>query len=80
MGVKRNFVVILSKNEVVMMKKIPGKSLKCFHRFWSTQTAEREKRNVLSCGIWYLSTGEQESQRRTAPMIPTFTSSATRQG
>ena len=36
-----------------MMKKIPGKSLKCFHRFWSTQTAEREKRNVLSCGIWY---------------------------
>ena len=31
-----------------MMKKIPGKSLKCFHRFWSTQTAEREKRNVLS--------------------------------
>ena len=30
-----------------MMKKIPGKSLKCFHRFWSTQTAEREKRKCL---------------------------------
>lgn len=27
-----------------------------------------------------LSTGVQESQRRTAPMIPTFTSSATKQG
>ena len=39
-----------------MMKKIPGKSLKCFHRFWSTQTAEREKE--MSChagfGIYQL--------------------------
>ena len=52
-----------------MMKKIPGKSLKCFHRFWSTQTAEREKRNVLSCGIWYLSTGEQENLLKTVPTI-----------
>ena len=51
------------------MKKIPGKSLKCFHRFWSTQTAEREKRNVLSCGIWYLSTGEQENLLKTVPTI-----------
>ena len=31
-----------------------------------------------SCVILSLSTGEQESQRRTVPMIPTYISSATK--
>ena len=34
----------------------------------------------LSCVILFLSTGEQESQRRTVPMIPTYISSATKRG
>ena len=34
----------------------------------------------LSCVILFLSTGEQESQRRTVPMIPTYISSAMKQG
>lgn len=33
----------------------------------------------LSCVILFLSTGEQESQRRTVPMIPTYISYATKQ-
>lgn len=34
----------------------------------------------LSCVILFLSTGEQESRRRTVPMIPTYISSAMKQG
>ena len=34
----------------------------------------------LSCVILFLSTGEQKSQRRTVPMIPTYISSAMKQG
>ncbi len=34
----------------------------------------------LSCVILFLSTGEQENRQRTVPMIPTFTSYATKQG
>ena len=34
----------------------------------------------LSCAILSLSTGEQESQRRTVPMIPTYISSAMKRG
>ena len=37
-------------------------------------------RFVWSCVILFLSTGEQESQRRTVPMIPTYISSAMKQG
>ena len=48
MGVKRNFVVILSKNEVVMMKKIPGKSLKCFHRFIIFKEIQKKEYPMLS--------------------------------
>jgi integrase len=41
---------------------------------------ERGQSPGWSCAILSLSTGEQESQRRTVPMIPTYISSAMKQG
>ena len=39
-----------------------------------------EKLQACVCVILFLSTSEQESQRRTVPMIPTYISSAMKQG
>lgn len=44
------------------------KESKRCHRFWNIQTAEREKRNALSCEIWFLSTGEQGNPQKTVLM------------
>ena len=50
------------------MKEAAGKNPKRCHRFWNIQTAEREKRNALSCEIWFLLTGEQENPQKTVLM------------
>ena len=55
------------------------RNLRCSHKHWNISTGERGQSPGWSCVILSLSTGEQESQRRTVPMIPTFTSYATKQ-
>ena len=47
---------------------------------WLRFKGAQAQPHSLLCVTLFLSTGVQESQRRTAPMIPTFTSSATKQG
>ena len=54
--------------KAAMMKEVAGKKPKRCHRFWNIQTAEREKRNVLSCEIWFLLTGEQGNPQKTVLM------------
>lgn len=49
MGVKRNFVVILSKNEVVMMKKIIARHDSINYRITNFNLFFNEKSIIICC-------------------------------
>ena len=56
------------------------RNLRCSRKHWNILIGERGQSPGWLCAILSLSTGEQESQRRTVPMIPTYISSATKRG
>jgi len=75
----RSQIVLRKSSKTVMMKRIAVKNLNSCHRFWNTQTAGREKRNILPCMIWFSRIGARENRQRTAPMTHIFISCVSRQ-